>query len=139
MVLRKYSLTPFNAIADVLVASRRRVSRLKQLDAEEVADLFQTVCKVQRLTEHFYATSSATVTVQDGELAGQTVAHVHCHVMPRRKGDFAQNDDIYVELEKDRLYKDDVTVRRPLAEMIAEAEAYRRTLDVIKVLAVNKV
>lgn len=118
----------------MLVASRRPVHRLKELSAEEVANLFQTVCKVQRMTEHFYATSSATVTVQDGELAGQTVAHVHCHVMPRRKGDFAQNDDIYVELEKDRQYKDDVSVRRPLDDMIAEADAYRRTFDAMREL-----
>ena len=27
--------------------------------------------------------------------------HVHVHVMPRTKGDFENNDDIYNEIEKD--------------------------------------
>jgi diadenosine tetraphosphate (Ap4A) HIT family hydrolase len=34
-------------------------------------------------------------TYQDGPQAGQTVAHVHIHVIPRKKGDFENNDEIY--------------------------------------------
>lgn len=103
------------------------MQRLKELRPDEIADLFQTVCKVQRMLEHVHATSSSTVTVQDGELAGQTVRHVHCHIMPRRAGDFAQNDDIYVELERhDR--PDTEQPRRPLAEMATEADGYREAM-----------
>ena len=32
---------------------------------------------------------------QDGPQAGQTVPHVHIHVIPRKKGDFEKNDEIY--------------------------------------------
>ena len=32
---------------------------------------------------------------QDGPEAGQTIPHVHVHILPRRKGDFEKNDDIY--------------------------------------------
>jgi hypothetical protein len=35
------------------------------------------------------------VIYQDGPQAGQTVAHVHIHLIPRRKGDFEKNDEIY--------------------------------------------
>ena len=31
--------------------------------------------------------------------AGQTVPHVHVHVIPRRKHDYAENDEIYSHLE----------------------------------------
>jgi hypothetical protein len=41
-----------------------------------------------------------TLTVQDGKDAGQTVFHVHVHVMPRKPNDFARNDDVYEKLEK---------------------------------------
>lgn len=59
--------------ADVLVASRRCVRRLKDLTPEENVDFFLTVSKCQRLLEEHYQTTSTTVTVQDGEFAGQTV------------------------------------------------------------------
>ena len=39
------------------------------------------------------------VAVQDGRAAGQSVPHVHVHILPRLAGDFENNDDIYQELE----------------------------------------
>lgn len=59
--------------SDILVATRRCVGRLKDLTSEEIVDFFMTVCKTQRLLEEFYETTSSTVTVQDGQFAGQTV------------------------------------------------------------------
>ena len=32
---------------------------------------------------------------QDGPFAGQTVPHVHIHILPRREGDFEKNDEVY--------------------------------------------
>lgn len=32
---------------------------------------------------------------QDGPQAGQTVPHVHIHIIPRKSGDFEKNDEIY--------------------------------------------
>lgn len=32
---------------------------------------------------------------QDGPQAGQTVPHVHIHVIPRKSGDFEKKDEIY--------------------------------------------
>lgn len=55
------------------MATRRCVRRLKDLTTEETVDFFMTVCKAQRLLEQYYQTTSSTVTVQDGEFAGQTV------------------------------------------------------------------
>jgi len=69
---------------------------------------------------------------KDGAGAGQTVPHVHFHILPRKlQGDrFSENnDDIYPELErnevvlKDGLHVDkpDNTSRRSMADMEAEA------------------
>lgn len=61
--------------------------------------------------------------VQDGKFAGQTVEHVHCHIMPRKPGDFENNDEIYVKLnEHDRNTNEK---RRPLKDMIEEAQIYK--------------
>lgn len=32
---------------------------------------------------------------QDGPESGQSVPHVHVHILPRRRGDFEENDEIY--------------------------------------------
>lgn len=118
-----------------MVASRRCVDRLKDLKPDEIADFFQCVCKVQRMAELYHKTTSSTVTVQDGEQAGQTVRHVHCHVMPRRQGDFKQNDDIYVELSRhdDPSLPETEKLRRSHAEMAQEAKEYRNILNKLKV------
>jgi predicted metal-dependent phosphotriesterase family hydrolase len=37
---------------------------------------------------------------QDGASAGQTVPHVHVHVLPRKAGDFKENDEIYDAIDE---------------------------------------
>lgn len=119
-----------NCQKDVLVASRRPVKRLKDLAPDEVTDFFRTVCKVQKMAECYHQTTSSTVTVQDGEFAGQTVKHLHCHIMPRRQGDFQFNDEIYVKLAKHDLHNEDPATRRSNDEMFAEAAEYRKLFAV---------
>lgn len=106
--------------------SRRPAKRLKDLTPDEATDFFHTVCKVQKMTESYHQTNSSTVTVQDGEFAGQTVKHLHCHIMPRRQGDFKFNDEIYVKLAQHDLDNADPATRRSSEEMLAEALEYRK-------------
>ncbi|EAT34733.1 AAEL013049-PA [Aedes aegypti] len=107
----------------VLVSTKRWAARMPDLTPAEINDFFQTVCKVQKVAESLYGGSSATVTVQDGPDAGQTVFHVHCHVMPRHQGDFPENDQIYGELNMHD--KEPERPRRSLEEMRAEADRFR--------------
>lgn len=62
------------------------------------------------LAKHYFKsqeTSSGTVddgsfniTIQDGKWAGQTVPHVHCHIIPRVKGG-EEGDALYDRLESE--------------------------------------
>jgi diadenosine tetraphosphate (Ap4A) HIT family hydrolase len=57
---------------------------------------------VQFLTKFLqkeHGTDSATVCIQEGQGAGQTINHLHVHIIPRKPGDFKHNDDIYPILE----------------------------------------
>jgi bis(5'-adenosyl)-triphosphatase len=71
------------------------VNRFLDLTSEEVSDLWLTAKYVGQKLEPFYNASSLTFTIQDGPKAGQTVPHVHVHILPRKDGDFENNDEIY--------------------------------------------
>lgn len=78
----------------------RVVKRFCDLTEEEVADLFTSTQKIARIIEKEYGATSLSIAIQDGPEAGQTVEHVHVHVLPRKKGDFEHNDDVYKALDE---------------------------------------
>ncbi|KAL6073525.1 Bis(5'-adenosyl)-triphosphatase [Balamuthia mandrillaris] len=86
----------------VLVIPQRRVLRFRDLTPAEVGDLFLSAQRIGTVIEDRFAAESLTLAVQDGSAAGQTVEHVHVHILPRSKGDFERNDDVYKELAMDR-------------------------------------
>ncbi|KAJ8751569.1 hypothetical protein K2173_016814 [Erythroxylum novogranatense] len=82
---------PFSSLS----LSLREVKRFVDLTAPETIDLWLTAQKVGSLLESFHKATSLTFTIQDGPQSGQTVAHVHIHILPRKAGDFDRSDDIY--------------------------------------------
>ncbi|GJJ13240.1 hypothetical protein Clacol_007491 [Clathrus columnatus] len=87
----------------VLVIPTRPVKRLIDLSSEEVTSLFSTAQKVGKVVEEAYKADALTIACQDGKAAGQSIPHVHIHILPRRsKGDKFENDNdqIYPALEK---------------------------------------
>lgn len=113
----------------VLVCPLRVVERFGDLRPEEVSDLFGTTQRVARLVETHFAATSLTICIQDGAEAGQTVKHVHVHVLPRRKGDFQRNDSVYDELQKHDVEDEDPAKWRSLEEMEREATQLRDRLE----------
>jgi diadenosine tetraphosphate (Ap4A) HIT family hydrolase len=109
----------------VLISSIRLCKRLSDLTDEEVADLFQTAVKVQQVVEAVTAACSSTLCVQDGTHAGQTIPHVHIHILPRHPNDFDHNDEVYDKLAKhDR--DNNPEPRRSDEEMSKEAKILRK-------------
>ncbi|KIW32280.1 uncharacterized protein PV07_03839 [Cladophialophora immunda] len=72
----------------ILICPVRGVPRLSQLSGAETADLFNTVRIVSVTLQRVYHASAFNVAVQDGVDAGQSVPHVHVHVIPRQRGDY---------------------------------------------------
>ncbi|XP_055503556.1 bis(5'-adenosyl)-triphosphatase [Leucoraja erinacea] len=112
----------------VLVCPIRVVERYRDLRPEEITDLFQTSQKVAKVVEQHFKGTSLTIAIQDGPEAGQTVKHVHIHILPRKKDDFARNDNVYVELQKhDRETAEDSQRKwRTEEEMASEAADLRK-------------
>ena len=95
----------------VLICPLKPHKRLTDLSSEEVTDLFTTTQLVQRMLARHYFTKDDTgatpapeagsfnIALQDGAHAGQTVPHVHVHILPRIPGatgkDPGPTDEIY--------------------------------------------
>lgn len=71
---------------------------MAQLSDEEHSDLWATARAVQKRVEAKHGSDSANVAVQDGLGAGQSVPHVHIHILPRQRGDLPE-DAIYEAIE----------------------------------------
>lgn len=83
----------------VLVMPERIVPTMDMLSEAEYLDLWSSVRVVQGVIGKKYDATAFNVAVQDGRAAGQSVPHVHVHILPRKEGDFERNDDIYDALE----------------------------------------
>jgi bis(5'-adenosyl)-triphosphatase len=87
----------------ILVIPRRIVGRYTDLSIPETTDLALTVRKVARMISRVYSADALNIAMQDGEAAGQSVPHVHFHIIPRRARDFEDRgggDRIYEILEE---------------------------------------
>ena len=51
------------------------------------------------MLERVYKADALNVAVQDGVEAGQSVNHVHVHLIPRRKGDIEHGDQVYERMD----------------------------------------
>ncbi|KAL8372018.1 hypothetical protein RB595_001702 [Gaeumannomyces hyphopodioides] len=114
----------------VLVCPRAPHRRLTDLAAAELTDLFCAVQRVQRmLARHYFPPSrtgeeeeeeeagSFNVAIQDGPGAGQTVPHLHVHVIPRgTAADAGAPDDLY-----ERMHDEDGNVGGKLWDAAAAA------------------
>jgi bis(5'-adenosyl)-triphosphatase len=109
----------------VLVSPRRIVPRFNDLSAAEVQDLFLTVQRVSRMVERVFDASSLNIAIQDGADAGQSVPHVHAHIIPRKKDDLQERggtDAIYEMMESEdadlnkQLREKELAARSDLAE-----------------------
>ncbi|GAA5910908.1 hypothetical protein JCM6882_001928 [Rhodosporidiobolus microsporus] len=83
----------------VLVVPTRVTTRFKDLTPEEVGDLFASVHQISRVIEQEYKAQALNIALQDGPLAGQSVPHVHVHIIPRRAKDFEPIDEMYSALD----------------------------------------
>lgn len=72
-----------------LIIPRRHVGSLFELDAQERDSLMDLLARAreQLITEH--APDGFNIGINDGAAAGQTVAHLHIHLIPRYRGDQA--------------------------------------------------
>ena len=72
-----------------LIVPRRHVASLAQARPEELRSLWTLLAQAREALDRELRPDGYNVGVNVGEAAGQTVPHVHVHVIPRYRGDVA--------------------------------------------------
>lgn len=70
-----------------LLISKRHVSTYFDLTVDEQIDMVKLLNIVKKKSDNDFETNDYNIGINCGELAGQTIDHIHVHLIPRRQGD----------------------------------------------------
>ncbi len=83
-----------------LVIPKRHIESLFDLSNAEVAEFMQLGRDMALLLGRVFSTNAFDWAIQEKEAAGQSVPHLHMHVVPRKIGDLTKPGAWYQALEK---------------------------------------
>lgn len=82
----------------LIVPLRTTALTLASLTPEETQDYFKTLQLIHQFIKWEYKADALNIAMQDGPEAGQSVPHLHTHVIPRyRKNNFG--DEVYQKID----------------------------------------
>jgi len=70
-----------------LIIPRRHVGSFFEVTDDERAALMQLLAQARNDLEHEFQPAGYNIGINDGAAAGQTVPHLHIHLIPRYPGD----------------------------------------------------
>jgi len=70
-----------------LVCPKRPVPTWDELTGEEIADMFALRRQIKEVMKQVFAAEGFNYAWNESEIAGQSVPHVHLHILPRKEGD----------------------------------------------------
>jgi diadenosine tetraphosphate (Ap4A) HIT family hydrolase len=71
----------------ILIISNKEKIDYFELDSYERIELTELILKVKEIIEEEYNPDGYNIGMNCGEVAGQSVMHFHCHIIPRYLGD----------------------------------------------------
>lgn len=83
----------------LVVPLRTSVLRFGDLSPQESQDYMNSLQVIQKLIQNVYKADSLNIAIQDGPESGQSVPHLHTHLIPRYRTD-KFDDSIHQQLEK---------------------------------------
>ncbi|MDP4290636.1 MAG: HIT family protein [Bacteroidota bacterium] len=85
-----------------LIIPREHIESLHELDQEKLAEFFLFARKVTKGLCEMLDTDAFDWSIQEKEEAGQSVSHLHMHIIPRTKNDLPNPGDWYPLLMKNK-------------------------------------
>jgi bis(5'-adenosyl)-triphosphatase len=114
-----------------LIIPRKHTESLFSLTEEELTDLIFFTRKVAALLLKAFNTRDYNLSLQEGDSAGQTISHLHWHILPRIAGDLPEPGGWYELLYPSEQVSLDSPERQKLnpAELNNLASLIRNFLD----------
>lgn len=78
-----------------LVIPKKHLTGILEMDHNQLSDFFETARTALRILMMAFNTDAFDWSIQEKPEAGQTIAHLHLHIVPRLKGDLKQPGDWY--------------------------------------------
>lgn len=72
-----------------LIIPKRHVNSIDELSDVELKDLYTVLHQTKILLIETYLPDGFNIGINEGETAGQTIPHLHIHIIPRYEGDVA--------------------------------------------------
>ncbi|MDD2942834.1 MAG: HIT family protein [bacterium] len=82
----KYDQYPVSA-GHALLIPKRHISSFFELNEEEILDFFELIRSVHKIILRKYSPQGFNIGINIGNAAGQTISHLHIHLIPRYTGD----------------------------------------------------
>lgn len=101
-------------IGHTLVLPKRCVARINDLTLEELNDIFHLLNTIKFALEKTFEAKGFNCAWNEGDIAGQSVPHLHIHVVPRKPGD----EGIYEYDPRKFLYRPGNRAETPNDELI---------------------
>jgi histidine triad (HIT) family protein len=110
----------------MIVCPTRCVRTMDELSVEEREALFAEIARIKGALGRLYAAEGFNHAWNEGELAGQSIPHVHVHLLPRKRGDGG-----VTEYEPRKfLYRPGSRATTPEEELRSLADHVRSALEV---------
>ncbi len=86
-----------------LIIPRSHLRRISELPEDIFCDYWRFAREVTAFLLEAFKTNAYDWTIQEQEAAGQTVPHLHLHIIPRLPGDFEEPGDWYPKLRSSHI------------------------------------
>jgi len=70
-----------------LIIPKRHILKIEELTKDEIFDIFEVFNKVINALEKFLKPGGFNFGINIGEAGGQSIEHIHFHLIPRYRGD----------------------------------------------------
>ncbi len=99
-----------------LVIPNRHYESLFELSDSELGEMMVFAREITAVLKYFFNCDGFDWTIQDGSSAGQTISHLHLHIIPRKPLDLPEGEEWYKKIPESEQFILDSETRRKLTE-----------------------